>query len=238
MTWPFSFLTSTLGIQPFLILLQAPTVSGTARHPPMGVWHLPLGQPGPLPSRYCHGSLWPPSLRNLAWPPLTTPYLPSLLYVLSPWSTSPCKYFTLFIVCPPPAECELHEVQASVLSTAAETPRPQRCLTHDWFPVNAGSLPHAFLFLALPKARRITFWERSVKVHLLEGQFPLKGKSKCKIVTGFSSIWTSGDDKELSSCEVNHQRVWSLTSGTSTPIPKDVIQGHCGNKRKLTNHII
>lgn len=61
----------------------------------------------------------------------------------------------------------------------------------------------------------------------------LKEKSKGEIVTGFSSISAICFYKELPSCEVNHQRIWSLSYKPPSLVPRDVIQGQCGNNRKL-----
>lgn len=96
------------------------------------------------------------------------------------------------------------------------------------------------LSLAPPAAHRTTFWETAVKV-VTGSPVSLKEKSKGDTVAGFSSIWATLFYNEMFSCEVNHQRIWSLSHKPLVPppfVPKNAIQSHCGSNRKLPNHII
>lgn len=211
MTRPIACLTSRLGIQCFLTLLQPPTASGIARHAPKGVLPLLFLRPGLL----LPDSGMAPSFTSL----LTSPHY-SIFLVPALYCSKECItiWILCFVYCLPPLECDLHEVQVFVLSTAMSQCWKQ-CLTHDWFLVNAGISALNFPFSSPTRSPQEHLLRKVSESTLTGWPLYLKGKSKGEIVAGFFSIWANGIYKEPSSCEVNHQRIWSLTFCTSSCCP-------------------
>lgn len=174
MTQPIACLTSRLGIQRFLTLLQPPTASGIGRHAPKGVLPLLFVRPGLL----LPDSGMAPSFTSLLTSPHYSLFLVPALYFFKDYITI---WILCFVSCLPPLECELHEVQVLGLSTAMSQCREQ-CLTHDWFLVNAGVSALTFPFSSPTRSPQKHLLRKVSESTLTGWPLSLKEKSKGEIV--------------------------------------------------------